>query len=230
MSNLNPLASADIYICHSSKAFFYAQGVTIVGEMLAPPLGAYLMRTSLWVPIIIGFMCLLFAVALTVVMPETRFTALAGDSRDDEQVHHGPGPSESEDISESRGSEGGTDIKSRFEAAVAHTLSILGFVLVHRNLVLLMACFFSTDFAQQSLAILLRYVSARYSIPLAKVFILFSPIPIPVHCVRGRVACVTPPCKDNHANSSTCRLLGQLFVLLPGVWTDAGIWHRSSPP
>ncbi|KKY39898.1 putative mfs multidrug [Diaporthe ampelina] len=29
-----------------SKAFFYAQGVTIVGEMLAPPLGAYLMRSE----------------------------------------------------------------------------------------------------------------------------------------------------------------------------------------
>ncbi|KAG6363588.1 hypothetical protein INS49_008689 [Diaporthe citri] len=157
-----------------SKAFFYAQGVTIVGEMLAPPLGAYLMRTSLWVPIIIGFVCLLLAVALTVVMPETRFTALARYAPDDEQVHHVPGPSESEEISESQGSEGETDIKSRFEAAVGHTISTVGFVLTHRNLVLLMACFFSTDFAQQSLAILLRYVSARYSIPLAKASYLFS--------------------------------------------------------
>lgn len=146
--------------------------------MLAPPLGAYLMRTSLWVPIIIGFVCLLLAVSLTVVMPETRFTALARDSMDDEQVHHGPGPSESEEISESQGSEAETDIKSPFDAAVGHTLSTVGFVLKHRNLVLLMACFFSTDFAQQSLAILLRYVSARYSIPLAKVFNSFEPFPI----------------------------------------------------
>lgn len=186
MPNPYPLAGADIFICHSSKAFFYAQGVTIVGEMLAPPLGAYLMRTSLWVPIIIGFVCLLLAVALTVVMPETRFTALARDSRDDEQVHNGPVPSESEEISESQGSESETDIKSRFEAAVGHTSSTVGFILKHRNLVLLMACFFSTDFAQQSLAVLLRYVSARYSIPLAEVFTSFSPFPIsfPIVCTE----------------------------------------------
>ncbi|KAK7741291.1 hypothetical protein SLS63_000844 [Diaporthe eres] len=111
-----------------SKAFFYAQGVTIVGEMLAPPLGAYLMRTSLWVPIIIGFVCLLIAVALTVVMPETRFTALARDSRDDDEVYHGAGPSESEEILESQGSESETDIKSRFEAAVEHTSSTASYL------------------------------------------------------------------------------------------------------
>lgn len=176
---------------YSSKAFFYAQGVTIVGEMLAPPLGAYLMRTSLWVPIIIGFVCLLIAVALTVVMPETRFTALARDSRHDEEVYHGPGPSDSEENSESQGSESETDIKSRFEAAVEHTSSTVGFVLKHRNLVLLMTCFFSTDFAQQSLAILLRYVSARYSIPLAKVFLLFTLLNLFSHCVHKKVASAT---------------------------------------
>lgn len=151
-------------IFYSSKAFFYAQGVTIVGEMLAPPLGAYLMRTSLWAPIIIGFVCLLFAVALTVVIPETRFKALAtGEPEENGPACNPAGPPEPEERKVDFG------LKGRFEAAVRHTVSTVGFVLKHRNLVLLMAVFFSTDFAQQSPTILLRYVSSRYSVSLAKV-------------------------------------------------------------
>lgn len=160
-------------ICYSSKAFFYAQGVTIVGEMLGPPLGAYLMRTSLWVPIIIGFVCLLLAVSLTVMMPETRFTALARGSQDDEDAHHGPGSSESGENLEFQDSRVKFGLKSRLKSIVGHTVSTMGFVVQHRNLMLLMVCFFSTDFAQQSLTVLLRYVSSRYSIPLAKVIAPF---------------------------------------------------------
>lgn len=132
--------------------------------MLAPPLGAYLMRSSLWVPIIIGFVCLLLAVALTVVIPETRFSALAtGEPREDGLACNPAGSSESEERKVDFG------LKGRIEAAVRHTVSTVGFVLKHRNLVLLMAVFFSTDFAQQSPTILLRYVSSRYSVSLAKV-------------------------------------------------------------
>lgn len=188
-SDLNPTAAAKMRNHYRSKAFFYAQGVTIVGEMLAPPLGAYLMGTSLWVPIVIGFICLLLAVALTAVMPETRFTALAREPKDDENVHHGPGSSESEENAETQGSEAETGIKSRLDMVVGHTLSTVDFILKHRNLVLLMVCFFSTDFAQQSLAILLRYVSARYSIPLAKVSnLLFTFSNLSIHWVHGQVA------------------------------------------
>lgn len=137
--------------------------------MLAPPLGAYLMRTSLWAPIIIGFVCLLLAVSLTVVIPETRFTALAtGEPREDGPACNPAGSSESEERKVNFG------LKGRIEAAVRHTVSTVGFVLKHRNLVLLMSVFFSTDFAQQSPTILLRYVSSRYSIPLAKVIPLLS--------------------------------------------------------
>lgn len=138
--------------------------MTIVGEMLAPPLGAYLMGTSLWVPIITGFVCLLLAVALTVVIPETRFSALAtGEPQEDGPACNPAGPSESEERKVDFG------IKGRIEAAFRHTTSTVGFVVKHRNLVLLMAVFFSTDFAQQSPTILLRYVSSRYSVSLAKV-------------------------------------------------------------
>lgn len=138
--------------------------MTIVGEMLAPPVGAYLMRSSLWAPIIIGFVCLLLAVALTVVMPETRFTALVtGEPQEDGPVCNPAGPSESVERKVDFG------LKGRLEAAVQHTTSTVGFVLNHRNLVLLVAVFFSTDFAQQSPTILLRYVSSRYSVSLAKV-------------------------------------------------------------
>lgn len=162
-------------MCSSSKAFFYAQGVTIIGEMLAPPLGAFLMDKSLWVPIIIGFVCLLLAVWLTVFMPETRFVALTRDPQD-ESGYHGPVSTGIEETPESGGSKFKSGIKSRLEAATRHTLSTLGFVLHHRNLVFLMIGFFSTDFAQQSLAVLLRYVSARYSVSLAKVAISLAPL------------------------------------------------------
>lgn len=138
--------------------------------MLAPPLGAYLMETSLWTPIIIGFLCLLLAVALTVMMPETRFTAVGRDSQDEETAHQGPDTLGSEAIQDSQGSKFELGVKSRLEAAVGHTLWAVGFVMKHRNLVLLMTGFFSTDFAQQSVTVLLRYVSSRYSISLAKVF------------------------------------------------------------
>lgn len=153
-------------MCSSSKAFFYAQGVTIVGEMLAPPLGAYLMDKSLWVPIIIGFVCLMLAVWLTAFMPETRFSNYTTD-RQHESGYHGSATT-GDDLG-ARGSKFEFGIKSRLEGATRHTLSTLGFVLQHRNLVFLMAGFFSTDFAQQSLTVLLRYVSARYSVSLAKV-------------------------------------------------------------
>lgn len=229
--DLLPLADADMLIYCSSKAFFYAQGVTIIGEMLAPPLGAYLMRTSLWVPIIIGFACLLLAVSLTVLMPETRFTALASDSQDDEHAHHGPVPSESEEIPLSRGSKVESGLKRRLEVATSHTLSTVGFVLQHRNLVLLMAGFFSTDFAQQSLTVILRYVSARYSVSLAEVFIIHSPSISFIHRAHKRFTSATSLCEnDDDADLKTIQILGQLLVLLPGFWTDAGIRHHTAPP
>lgn len=181
--------------------------------MLGPPLGAYLMGTSLWVPIVIGFMCLLLAVPLTVVMPETRFTALARESQGDEDAYHGPGSSESGEAPESQGGKVKFGIESRLKSVVGHTVSTMGFVVQHRNLMLLMVCFFSTDFAQQSLTVLLRYVSSRYSIPLAKVIASsFS--------------------RFNHYDAylKICRSLGQLLVLLPGIRTNDGIWHRPSPP
>lgn len=183
--------------------------------MLAPPLGAYLMRSSLWAPIIIGFVCLLLAVALTVVIPETRFTALAtGEPQEDGPACDPAGPSESEERKVDSG------LKGRVDAAVRHTLSTVGFVLKHRNLVLLMAVFFSTDFAQQSPTILLRYVSSRYSVSLAKVY---------NHISTFSLLCVHLCC-DHDADARTVRYLGQLPVLLPGVWTNAGIWHRPPSP
>jgi hypothetical protein len=216
--------------CCSSKAFFYAQGVTIVGEMLAPPLGAYLMDKSLWSPIIIGFICLLLAVWLTVLMPETRFTALARDSQDDEHAHRSTGSSEPDEIPGSRASKVEFDVKSRLEAAAGHTLSVVGFVLQHRNLVLLMAGFFSTDFAQQSLAVLLRYVSARYSISLAKVTSSLSFQSLDASFAGSTCISDLNLYDDGVANLRTVQNSGQLFVLLPGLWANAGIWHHPPPP
>lgn len=207
-------------ISYSSKAFFYAQGVTIVGEMLAPPLGAFLMRTSLWMPIIIGFVCLILAVVLTVVMPETRFTALAMGPQDDGPAHDGTGSSESEELLDSKASKADFGLKGRLKAAVEHTSSTVGFVLKHRNLVLLMAVFFSTDFAQQSLTVLLRYASSRYSIPLGEVCTRFLTF-LSAVCLGSLIG-------HNHdAYSRTGRSISRPAIYSPSRPSDK-CWHMAS--
>jgi hypothetical protein len=55
-----------------------------------------------------------------------------------------------------------------------HAASTLGFVFRSRNLAVLVGTYFTVDFARESLSLIVRYVSARFDIPLTKASYILS--------------------------------------------------------
>lgn len=134
-----------------SRIFFFASTFLIVGEMLGPPLGAVLMATDPWIPNIIGFLCMVLAVFIACLAPETLGVKKSAESNPPKDT--------------ARSVLGRRAIQDVWK----HAASTLGFVFRSRNLAVLVATYFTVDFARETLSLIVRYVSARFDIPLAKV-------------------------------------------------------------
>ncbi|KAL2260168.1 hypothetical protein VTK26DRAFT_5927 [Humicola hyalothermophila] len=142
-----------------TRVFFYASTCLIVGEMLGPPVGAALMAHDPWIPNILGFLCMGIATIFAFLMPETLGKASGSDTEGN------PATWDNEQATSN-----GLPLK----AAVQHALTTLRFIFQDRNLALLVAAYFTVDFARETLGLLVRYVSARFSIPLAQASYLLS--------------------------------------------------------
>jgi MFS family permease len=134
-----------------SRIFFFASTFLIVGEMLGPPLGAVLMATDPWIPNIIGFLCMALAVVIACLTPETLGKKKSAEADAPKDTVRGM-----------LGRHATVDVWK-------HAVSTLGFVFRSRNLAVLVATYFTVDFARETLSLIVRYVSARFNIPLAKV-------------------------------------------------------------
>lgn len=137
-----------------ARIFFYASTSLIVGEMVGPPVGAALMARDPWIPNMLGFLCMGIATALAFLMTETL------ESVGDNAAENRPGTS---------GSGGPSRVFRPLKAVAKHAITTLSFVFRDRNLLLLVASYFTVDFARETLSLLVRYTSARFSIPLSKV-------------------------------------------------------------
>lgn len=137
-----------------TRIFFYASTFLIVGEMLGSPVASALMVRDPWIPNIIGFLCMGMTTALAFLMPET--LDIEGDN---------------ETVNRPRASNNGEpfSVLRPLKAVAQHAVTTLSFVFRDRNLLLLVASYFTVDFARETLSLLVRYVSTRFSIPLAQV-------------------------------------------------------------
>lgn len=138
-----------------TRIFFYAGTSLILGQMLGPPVAAALMARNPWIPNILGYICMAMVTVMAFLMPETLTTG------NDYGIANGQGAS-SHNCAPS-------GVLQPLKSVVQHAVTTLSFVFRDRNLLLLVASYFTVDFARETLALLVRYVSTRFSIPLAQV-------------------------------------------------------------
>jgi len=138
-----------------SRIFFYASTFFIGGQMLGPPLGAVLMERNPWIPNVIGFLCMVITTSLACLAPETL-------NREKSADRDGATP---------KIDAGGllSAVTGRVRVVLEHAVRTLGFVFRDRNLALLVITYFTVDFARETLSLIVRYMSARFNIPLAQV-------------------------------------------------------------
>lgn len=151
-----------------TRIFFYASTCLVVGEMVGPPVGAALMAKDPWIPNMIGFLCMGLATALAFLMNETLVNPASNTAANRP-------PPEAAPPRESPSNTGYLPTLARgLKTVLHHATSTLRFVAHDRNLILLVGAYFTVDFARETLSLLVRYVSVRFSIPLAQASYLLS--------------------------------------------------------
>ncbi len=138
-----------------TRIFSYTSKFFIAGEMLGPPVGAALMALDPWIPNVLGCLCMGFAAALAFLTPETLRNASRSGSTSNPAALDNAQPLSS---------------LQSLKAVVQHALITLSFTFQDKNLELLVGAYFTVNFARETLGLLVRYVSTRFSIPLAQVW------------------------------------------------------------
>ncbi len=152
-----------------TRIFFYASTCLVVGEMVGPPVGAALMARDPWIPNMIGFLCMGLATALAFLMNETLLES-GGSAATTRPPPEATPPRESSNNNTGYLS----TLTSGLKTVLHHATSTLRFVAHDRNLILLVGAYFTVDFARETLSLLVRYVSVRFSVPLAQASYLLS--------------------------------------------------------
>ncbi|KAL5041272.1 hypothetical protein BDW71DRAFT_201512 [Aspergillus fruticulosus] len=152
-----------------SQVFMYFNAAVIVAELISPPIGSFLMKRSLWVPLLLNTFCGAISILISWYMPETIDQSIARTDKG-EYIEI---PMTAADDELPRAS-------TRFEEpgsimALLHDLkeSMLAIV-TQRDIPLLVLSFFISTFARDSMSFLLQCISNRYSWSIAKTSWLLS--------------------------------------------------------
>ncbi|KAK4185320.1 major facilitator superfamily domain-containing protein [Podospora australis] len=147
-----------------SRIFFYASTSLTVGQILGPPLGAVLMAKDPWITDMIGFLCVVPVPGIACLAPETLDNTNLSAIPDEDSPRNG-------DVVR-------YSIMTRLVRSVQHVfrhaVTTLASVFHSRNLAVLIATYFTVDFARETLSLIMRCVSARFKIPLAKASYILS--------------------------------------------------------
>jgi len=114
-----------------------------------------MMQSNVWLPLIFALACTILTTFLSAFLPET-LPPKAVDAATDQ-------------IGDDDGLSLNKASKKTLSATWQHASGTISYIASHRSVLFLVVSFLVIDFSRQSLAILLQYVSTRYSVPIAKV-------------------------------------------------------------
>lgn len=167
-----------------SRVFFAALSTLITAELLGPAASTLMMRKwGLWVPLGVGFGCLVMSAVLTANMPETmhlkRTAGSVAENADLEAIL----PEEDEcDEDTNRSVINGVnnpqkkeDVNKSAIQVYRHAAHTLGYIFHRPSILFVVLAFLVADYSRESLVMLMQFVSTRYQIPIAQV--RFSPLP-----------------------------------------------------
>lgn len=141
---------------YRSTAFFRLEAAALLAEFVGPIFASGFMEKSVWIPLLGGLSCQVFAVLLSLLVPETR------PPKTDEVFRDDTGCGENGDENDSSDAYTGSTIYARFQ-------EIITFLMQDHNVALLVLTFFVASIGRRSLELLLQYVSKRYGWTLAQV-------------------------------------------------------------
>lgn len=143
-----------------SQIFMWFEAAVLLAEIVSPPVGSLLMKYSIWLPILINSACCGVSILLSWYIPETRQYAVRQAN-----TEHTETPTTASDEDRS----GLHDGSSRATSLVDNLQKRLLVIISQWNIFLLVLSFLVANFARDSMAFLLQYISNRYSWPIAKV-------------------------------------------------------------
>jgi hypothetical protein len=159
------MAEADKTSVPRAVVLFEVTGFFYVAELVAAPLGGYLMGDDgahPWTPMLLSAGCLLLTIALTCFLPET--LGLRNATKLDSSAAYG------EDLSgEGDGEMDEHVLKRAWKLVKGHVTQVWTFVLRDRNVAWLLLAIFFLIFGRFVQEILLQYSTKRYHWSWAKV-------------------------------------------------------------
>ncbi|KAK1774004.1 major facilitator superfamily domain-containing protein [Copromyces sp. CBS 386.78] len=165
-----------------SRVFFAALSTLITAELLGPAASTLMMRKwGLWVPLGVGFGCLVLSAVLTANMPETMHLKRASGSavvadpealmrEEEEQYDVDAGASVVNGVNTNKGG----DVHKSAIQVYRHAAHTLAYILHHPSILFVVLAFLVADYSRESLVILMQFVSTRYHIPIAQANLLNS--------------------------------------------------------
>jgi hypothetical protein len=147
----------------------------MAAEILGPPLGSFLMVKNLWAPLILSLFCTCLVMCLSLIIPETLTLDCSTRAVQSDEILK-PLLPDDDGSTISSGSESPPSTLAT-TAWYYHCQRTLSFIMKSQNVLLLVLTFLISDFARQSMTILVQYVSVRFSLSLAKVSrVLHEPV------------------------------------------------------
>jgi hypothetical protein len=146
-----------------SRVFLYFTASNLASEMVAPPIASYFIDKDVWIPLSIGLVCTMLTVIIASNVPET----LPMLDKKKAALHIAVSDSDEESMSSSDAQSG--RVPTWLRNPMRHAVKTFIYIGHNRPLFILVFTFLVSDFARQSLQVLLQYVSIRYNVTLAEV-------------------------------------------------------------
>lgn len=158
-----------------SRVFFAALSTLITAELLGPAASTLMMqRWGLWVPLGVGFGCLVMSAILTANMPETMHLkrARSGAGTDSEALVRGDDDYDDDteaSVINGLNSRKNGDVNNSAIQVYRHAAHTLAYIFHHPSILFVVLAFLVADYSRESLVMLMQFVSTRYHIPIAQV-------------------------------------------------------------
>ncbi|KAJ4400236.1 hypothetical protein N0V85_005804 [Neurospora sp. IMI 360204] len=162
-----------------SRVFFAALSTLITAELLGPAASTLMMRKwGLWVPLGVGFGCLVTSAVLTANMPETMHLKRAGSGAAVDPEALIPQEEYDNDTEASVinrvNTKKGQDVNKSAIQVYRHAAHTLAYIFHHPSILFVVLAFLVADYSRESLVMLMQFVSTRYHIPIAQANLLNS--------------------------------------------------------
>ncbi|PYH95837.1 MFS transporter, partial [Aspergillus ellipticus CBS 707.79] len=157
---------ADVYpIEKRATAYFVLSAAILVSEILAAPLSAWMMASSLWMPFMLGLAFEILGMFTVFVIPETRPKSL------EEPVTE---PAAEDETSGSSPCSSTSLWSSAIRSACSQISQLNGFICEHPNAIIISFTFLLASFGLEALGFMVQYASKRFSWSMAEASLLIS--------------------------------------------------------